>query len=131
VHQGKTKKSVRTVISKPPAVDAIKQLKEVYLEYSDILNKEKVDRNIIFPFNQSQSNLTLLKSADLYEDKEMKKKRDVYTYRHTYISWSVLKGSALFNIAKNCGTSVAMIEKHYANNLTSVHFQNVLSTLKI
>jgi len=130
VLKGKTKNSIRTVISKTPAYEAIKQLKKIYLEYGDILNKEKIDRDIIFPFNHTASNRTLLKSAKLYIDQVSNKKRDVYVYRHTYISWAVIKGEALFNIAKNCGNSVKMIEDHYANNLTSNHFKNTLSSLK-
>jgi len=128
--KGKTKNSIRTVVSKPSAVSAFNELKKLHLEYGDILNQLKKDRDIIFPFDHSISNRTLLKSAKLYVDDDTDKKRDSYVYRHTYISWAVMNGDSLFEIAKNCGNSVAIIEKYYANNLNSNHFKNSLSTLK-
>lgn len=36
-----------------------------------------------------------------------------YSLRHYYISKAVLAGVSLLAVAKNCGTSVVMIEKHY------------------
>lgn len=38
----------------------------------------------------------------------------IYALRHTHISQSLLNGLNIKMIADNCGTSVAMIEKHYA-----------------
>jgi len=35
------------------------------------------------------------------------------------------------DIAKNCGNSVAVIEKHYANNIKSKHLEERLSSLEI
>ena len=118
----------RTVISKPSAVDALRELKMINMEYQDLFTTLKLDKNKVFPFKMSSSNRSLLKSANLYEDKSINKKRDIKTYRHTYISWGVIKGETLFEIAKNCGNSVAVIEKYYANNLTSKNFENTLSS---
>jgi len=118
----------RTVISKPSAVEALKELKMINMEYQDLFTTLKLDKNKVFPFKMSSSNRSLLKSANLYEDKSINKKRDIKTYRHTYISWGVIKGETLFEIAKNCGNSVAVIEKYYANNLTSKNFENTLSS---
>ena len=119
----------RTVISKPSAVDTLRELKMINMEYQDLFTTLKLDKNKVFPFKMSSSNRSLLKSANLYEDKSINKKRDIKTYRHTYISWGVIKGETLFEIAKNCGNSVAVIEKYYANNLTSKNFENTLSSL--
>lgn len=121
----------RTVISKPSAVDALRELKMINMEYQDLFTTLKLDKNKVFPFKMSSSNRSLLKSANLYEDKSINKKRDIKTYRHTYISWGVIKGETLFEIAKNCGNSVAVIEKYYANNLTSTNFANSLSSFKV
>ena len=41
----------------------------------------------------------------------------IYALRHTYISYSIEGGVPLTVIAKNCGTSVRMIEKTYAKLL--------------
>lgn len=40
--------------------------------------------------------------------------RVAYSFRHFYISQQILAGVGLFQIAKNAGTSVEMIEKFYA-----------------
>jgi integrase len=40
--------------------------------------------------------------------------RVAYSFRHFYISQQILAGVGLFQIAKNTGTSVEMIEKFYA-----------------
>ena len=85
----------------------------------------------IFPFKFTKSNKKLLESADLYEDKSINKKRDAYTYRHTYISWAVIRGESLVSIAKNVGNSPATIEKHYINFLNASHFEDSLSSLEI
>ena len=42
-----------------------------------------------------------------------------YTLRHTHISMALLAGVQAQILAENCGTSVAMIEKHYAKFLHS------------
>ena len=41
-------------------------------------------------------------------------RRTAYSLRHTYISFRLLEGADIYQIAKNCRTSVEMIEKHYA-----------------
>jgi len=41
--------------------------------------------------------------------------RTLYSLRHTYITWQLLAGNSMDVIAKQCGTSVAMIEQHYSH----------------
>lgn len=41
--------------------------------------------------------------------------RTLYSLRHTYITWQMLDGQNMDIIAKQCGTSVAMIEQHYSH----------------
>lgn len=43
--------------------------------------------------------------------------RTFYSLRHTYISHRLLEGADIYQIAKNCRTSVEMIEKHYAAHI--------------
>lgn len=43
--------------------------------------------------------------------------RTAYTLRHTYICLRLLEGADIYQIAKNCRTSVEMIEKYYAAHL--------------
>lgn len=41
--------------------------------------------------------------------------RTLYSLRHSYITWQLLDGQSMDVIAKQCGTSVAMIEQHYSH----------------
>jgi integrase len=43
--------------------------------------------------------------------------RTAYSLRHTYICLRLLEGADIYQIAKNCRTSVEMIEKYYAAHL--------------
>jgi hypothetical protein len=38
--------------------------------------------------------------------------RTAYSLRHTYICLRLMEGADIYQIAKNCGTSVEMIEKY-------------------
>jgi integrase len=52
--------------------------------------------------------------------------RTSYSLRHTYICLRLMEGADIYQIAKNCRTSVEMIEKHYA-----VHLKNTLDAAAI
>jgi integrase len=41
--------------------------------------------------------------------------RTLYSLRHTYITWQLLAGVSMEVLAKQCGTSIAMIEQHYSH----------------
>jgi hypothetical protein len=43
--------------------------------------------------------------------------RKAYSLRHTYICLRLMEGADIYQIAKNCRTSVEMIEKHYAAHI--------------
>ena len=48
--------------------------------------------------------------------------RMAYSLRHTYISMRLMEGANIYQIDKNCRTSVGMIEKYYG-----VHIKNSLN----
>ena len=52
--------------------------------------------------------------------------RTAYSLRHTYICLRLMEGADIYQIAKNCRTSVEMIEKYYA-----AHLKNTLDTSAI
>lgn len=52
--------------------------------------------------------------------------RTNYSLRHTYICMRLMEGADIYQVAKNCRTSVEMIEKFYA-----VHLKNTLDTSAI
>ena len=43
--------------------------------------------------------------------------RTAHSLRHSYICFRLLEGADIYQVAKNCRTSVEMIEKHYAAHL--------------
>ena len=43
--------------------------------------------------------------------------RTAYSLRHTYICLRLMEGADIYQIAKNCRTSVEMIEKYYAAHI--------------
>lgn len=53
-------------------------------------------------------------------------RRTLYSLRHSYMSFRLLEGADIYQIAKNCRTSVEVIEKHYA-----VHLKNNLDATTI
>lgn len=55
----------------------------------------------------------LLKSLGIYRDTQTNRPRSAYSFRHTYATHRLLNGVDVYKLAKNMGTSVEMIEKHY------------------
>lgn len=47
-------------------------------------------------------------------------RRTAYSLRHTYICLRLMEGADIYQVAKNCRTSVEMIEKHYASHIKDV-----------
>jgi integrase len=47
-------------------------------------------------------------------------RRTAYSLRHTYICLRLLEGADIYQLAKNCRTSVEMIEKFYASHLKNM-----------
>lgn len=52
--------------------------------------------------------------------------RTAYSLRHTYICMRLMEGADIYQIAKNCRTSVGMIETYYAS-----HIKNTLDAAAI
>jgi len=68
---------------------------------------------------------TLLQSQDLKHDRDGNV-RTAYSLRHTYICLRLMEGANIYQIAKNCRTSVEMIERFYAS-----HIKNTLDASAI
>ncbi len=58
----------------------------------------------------------ILDEEDLKFDREGNR-RTAYSLRHTYICLRLMEGADIYQIAKNCRTSVEMIEKYYASHI--------------
>lgn len=79
----------------------------------------------LFPTQQRELLNAILGELDLKTDREGHS-RTAYSLRHTYISMRLMEGADIYQIAKNCRTSVEMIQKHYA-----VHIKNMIDTAAI
>jgi integrase len=67
----------------------------------------------------------ILDELDLKVDRDGQR-RTAYSLRHTYISMRLMEGADIYQIAKNCRTSVEMIQNFYAS-----HIKNMLDTAAI
>jgi integrase len=79
----------------------------------------------IFPTLHRQLFNNLLDELKLKTDRDGRR-RTAYSLRHTYICLRLMEGADIYQIAKNCRTSVEMIQKHYA-----AHIKNLLDASKI
>jgi len=70
----------------------------------------------VFPKFQRELFNTILDEEGLKKDREGQP-RTAYSLRHTYICLRLMEGADIYQIAKNCRTSVEMIEKYYASHL--------------
>jgi integrase len=84
---------------------------------------EPTDR--LFPADHKKQFNRILEEQNLKFDRQGNR-RTLYSLRHSYISFRLLEGADIYQIAKNCRTSVEMIEKHYA-----VHLKNSLDAAAI
>jgi integrase len=78
---------------------------------------ELTDR--LFPTNQRELFNTILDELKLKLDRDGNV-RTTYSLRHTYICFRLMEGADIYQIAKNCRTSVEMIEKFYAAHIKTM-----------
>lgn len=79
----------------------------------------------LFPSLQRELFNDILKELGLKTDREGQF-RTFYSLRHTYICFRLMEGADIYQIAKNCRTSVEMIETYYAS-----HIKNTLDAAAI
>lgn len=72
--------------------------------------------DLIFGNIQRELLNSILEELDLKTDRDGNR-RTAYSLRHTYICMRLMEGADVYQIAKNCRTSVEMIEKFYARHL--------------
>jgi len=80
---------------------------------------------LLFPISHRQLLNAILRETGLKFDREGNR-RTAYSLRHTYICLRLMEGADIYQIAKNCRTSVEMIEKYYA-----VHIRTALDIAAI
>ncbi len=70
----------------------------------------------VFPGNHIKMFNNILTEEKLKFDRDSNR-RTAYSLRHTYICFRLMEGADIYQIAKNCRTSVEMIEKFYASHI--------------
>ena len=86
-------------------------------------NPQPTDR--IFPKSHHAMFNQILVELGLKFDREGRP-RTLYSLRHTYICFRLMEGADIYMLAKNCRTSVEMIEKYYAAHVNGAGVQHVL-----
>jgi integrase len=79
----------------------------------------------LFPIHHREMLNAVLAEEKLKFDREGNR-RTAYSLRHTYICMRLMEGADIYQIAKNCRTSVEMIEKYYA-----AHIRTALNAAQI
>jgi integrase len=72
--------------------------------------------DIVFPGSYLKLFNKILDQTGLKKDRDGKP-RTMYSLRHSYISFRLSEGADVYNIAKNCRTSVEVIQTHYASHI--------------
>jgi integrase len=70
----------------------------------------------LFPSRQHMLLNKVLADTGLKTDREGQR-RTAYSLRHSYICFRLMEGADIYQVAKNCRTSVEMIEKFYAAHI--------------
>ncbi|MBE1503120.1 tyrosine-type recombinase/integrase [Rhizobium viscosum] len=73
---------------------------------------------LIFEDNHVEMFNNILEEEGLKFDREGNR-RTAYSLRHTYICLRLMEGADIYQVAKNCRTSVEMIEKYYASHIST------------
>lgn len=116
------KRGIGWCISMPGAVTPFKRLKKrkrlpegmKYSKDAELIKPKPSD--LLFVGDQRKMLNRVLEEIELKFDRDGQA-RTAYSLRHTYICLRLLEGADIYQIAKNCRTSVEMIEKYYAAHL--------------
>ena len=84
----------------------------------------------VFPGNHIKLFNKILRETELKFDREGKP-RTAYSLRHTYICLRLMEGADIYQIAKNCRTSVEMIRKNITRLTSKTHLMPQRSTLSV
>lgn len=107
------------------AVDPFRRI----LERREIKNHEKCDEPLFLIHHRVMFN-KILKKRDLkYTKTSPPVKRDFVSLRATYICFRLMNGVPVYDVAKNCRTSVAMIEQAYTKHLSGLALTGINKTL--
>lgn len=72
--------------------------------------------DLVFSADHKKQFNNILEKEGLKFDRDGNR-RTAYSLRHSYICFRLMDGADVYQVAKNCRTSVEMIEKHYASHI--------------
>lgn len=85
--------------------------------------------DLIFPTIQRELFNTILGELGLKHDREGNP-RTTYSLRYTYICMRLIEGADIYQIAKNCRTSVEMIEKYYESHIKNMLDADAINVMR-
>ena len=80
----------------------------------EISDPAKSDAPLFLAYHRDMFNAVLEKKGLKLSRERPARKRDLTVLRHTYISFRLLHGASIYEVATNCRTSPQMISEHYA-----------------
>ena len=93
-------------------------------------NNPPTPDTLIFGDVQRQLFNTVLDELGLKIDRDGQR-RTAYSLRHTYICMRLMEGADIYQVAKNCRTSVEMIEKYYASHIKNILDASAINVRKV
>lgn len=109
------KRGVGYCKSMPGAVHPYERLRD---RINPKTNETPKPADLVFPGNHIKMFNNVLNEEGLKFDRD-EQRRTAYSLRHTYICLRLMEGADIYQIAKNCRTSVEMIEKYYASHIAN------------
>jgi integrase len=92
-------------------------------------NPDYKPSDLLFPKNPREKLNELLVAAGLNKN-EQGERRTAKNFRHTFIMLRLLHGVDVYKLAKNCRTSVKMIESHYGSYINARMSKDELTKFK-
>ena len=84
----------------------------------------------LFPSFQRELFNAVLDELGLKTDRDGQR-RTAYSLRHTYICMRLMEGADIYQVAKNCRTSVEMIENYYASHIKNTLDASAINVRKV
>lgn len=123
------KRGVGYCKSMPGAVRPFERLRDRKREFEGGHGETPLPIDKLFPTEFKKMFNGIMERNDIKFDRDGKP-RTAYSLRHSYICFRLLEGADIYQIAKNCRTSVEMIEKHYAAHLKDMIDTSLINVRK-
>ncbi|MBS1714198.1 MAG: phage integrase SAM-like domain-containing protein [Armatimonadetes bacterium] len=104
---------------RPRAVSGVGQSGEGRNSRTSAERRLPLPTDLLFPKAHTELLNSILDELDLKKDRDGNW-RTAYSLRHSYICFRLLEGANIYEIAKNCRTSIEIIQKHYAAHLKNM-----------